>query len=94
MIISELSIFPLGEGVSVSKYVRKILTLIESSGFKYEKGGMSTTIETPDLASLMKLVEESYDVLRKEGTKRIIINLKIDARTDKNATIESKKSEI
>lgn len=94
MIIGELSIFPLGEGVSVSKYVKKVLTVIEKSGFTFEKGAMSTTIETPDVRSLMSLVEEAYDVLHKEGTKRIIINLKIDARTDKKATISSKTRAI
>jgi uncharacterized protein (TIGR00106 family) len=94
MIIGELSIFPLGEGVSVSRYVKKVLAVIEDSGFTFEKGAMSTTIETPDMTSLMSLVENAYDVLRREGTNRIIINLKIDARIDKEATISSKTRAI
>ena len=90
MIIAELSIFPTSEGASVSKYVKEALKVIEASGLKHETGGMSTTIESPDLPTLFKLIEQAHEAIRKMGVKRIHIDLRIDHRLDKNATIESK----
>ncbi|GAH50383.1 unnamed protein product [marine sediment metagenome] len=57
MIIAEFAIFPTSEGVSVSKYVKEAIKVIESSGLKHETGGMSTTIEAPDLDTLFKIIE-------------------------------------
>lgn len=90
MIIAELSIFPTSEGSSVSRYVKEVLRVIENSGLKNDTGGMSTTIEAPDLKSLFELVEKTHDVLIDMGVHRIHIDLKVDHRTDKEATIQSK----
>lgn len=94
MIIGELSIFPTSEGVSVSHYVKEAIKVIESSGLTHETGGMSTTIEAPDLATLFKVVEKCHEALVKMGAKRIHIDLKVDHRLDKDATIESKLKAI
>jgi len=90
MIIAEFAIFPTSEGISVSKYVKEVIKVIESSGLKHETGGMSTTIEAPDLDTLFKVIEKAHDVLVEMGAKRIHIDLRIDHRLDTDATIESK----
>jgi len=64
--------------------------VIEESGLKSETGGMSTTIEAPDLAALFRVIGEIHDVLVRMGVKRIHIDLRVDHRLDKEATIESK----
>lgn len=94
MIIAEFSIFPTSEGTSVSKYVKEAIKIIERSGLKHETGGMSTTIEAPDLDILFKVVEKCHEALVKMGAKRIHIDLKVDHRLDKDATIESKLKAI
>ncbi len=90
MIIAELSIFPTSEGASVSRYVKEAIRVIEDSGLKNHTGGMSTTIEAPDLASLFKVVSEAHAAILKMGAKRIHIDLRVDHRLDKEATIASK----
>jgi uncharacterized protein (TIGR00106 family) len=90
MIIANLAIFPTSEGVSVSRYVKKVLQVIHESGLKSQTGGMSTTIEAPDLKSLFEVIEKAHKVLIDQGVKRIHVDLHIDHRLDKNATIESK----
>jgi len=94
MIIAELSIFPTSEGVSVSRYVKEAIGVIEASGLKHETGGMSTTIESPDLATLFKVIEEAHKTIVKLGAKRIHIDLKVDHRLDKETTIDSKLKSI
>jgi uncharacterized protein (TIGR00106 family) len=90
MVIGELSIFPTSEGASVSQYVKEVLKVIEGSGLYHETGGMSTTIEAPDIETLFNIVEKCHEVLVKRGVKRIHIDLKVDHRLDKDATIKSK----
>ena len=92
--IAQLSVYPIGEGTSVSRFVRKGVSVIEKSGCKYEVGGMSTTIETTGLDELFELIKQIHAAHVEEGAKRIIIDLKVDDRQDKKATIESKKAAV
>jgi uncharacterized protein (TIGR00106 family) len=90
MVIGELSIFPTSEGASVSQYVKEVLKIIKSSGLYHETGAMSTTIEAPNIETLFNVVEKCHEALVKKGAKRIHIDLKVDHRLDKDATIKSK----
>ena len=90
MIIAEVSITPLGVGTSVSKYVKEAVRVITASGLKNSTGGMSTTIEAPDLDTLFKVIKEAEEAEINAGAQRISIFLKIDDRRDKDATVEAK----
>jgi uncharacterized protein (TIGR00106 family) len=94
MIIAELAIFPTSEGSSVGRYVREVVRAIEASGLRSETGGMSTVIEAPDLASLFRVVSEAHAALLAMGVRRIHIDLRVDHRLDKKATIASKLKSI
>lgn len=94
MIIAELTIFPTSEGISVSKYVKEALRALEETGLKFESGAMSTTIEAGDLKGIFDAVEKAHDAIVKMGAKRIHIDLHVDHRLDRNATIESKLKAI
>ncbi|MCD6473417.1 MAG: MTH1187 family thiamine-binding protein [Thermoplasmata archaeon] len=94
MIIAELAIFPTSEGVSVSKYVKKAIEAIEATGLKHETGAMSTVIEAKSLDEIFDAVKRAYDAIVGMGARRIHIDLRIDHRLDKDATIESKKRAI
>jgi len=94
MIIGELAIFPTREGVSVSRYVKEVVRVIENSGLKSYTGGMATTIEAPDLRTLFDLVEKTHKVLVDMGAKRIHIDLRVDHRLDKDASVLSKLKSI
>ncbi len=94
VIIAELAIFPTSEGPSVSRYVKEAIRVIEASGLHTETGGMSTTIEAPDLATLFKVIEDADAAIRKLGARRIHVDLHVDHRLDKEATIASKLGAI
>jgi uncharacterized protein YqgV (UPF0045/DUF77 family) len=55
---------------------------------------MSSTVEVPDLDALFDLVKEIHAAHVAEGARRVVIDLKIDDRRDKEATIESKKTSV
>ena len=90
MIISQLSIAPLGADASVSKYVKKIIGVIEKYDVRSETNAMTTVIETEDLDTLFTIVKEAHMAMINTGVKRVITELKIDDRRDKNATIDTK----
>ncbi len=94
MIIAELAIFPTSEGSSVSRFVKEAVRVIEASGLQTETGGMSTTLEAPDLKSLFRVIEDAHAVLLEMGARRIHIDLRVDHRLDKEATIASKKAAV
>lgn len=94
MIIAELSIFPTSEGVSVSRYVKEAIKVLEDSGLYHETGGMATTIEAPDLATLFQVIEKAHKAIVNMGARRIHIDLRVDHRLDKEASIESKLKAI
>ncbi len=90
MIIAQLSIGPIGEGTSVSKYVRTAIKKLDEMGVCYELGAMSTTIEAKNIDELFDAVKEAHLAVINAGAKRIITDLKIDDRRDKEASIETK----
>ncbi|MCX8022791.1 MAG: MTH1187 family thiamine-binding protein [Syntrophorhabdaceae bacterium] len=94
MVIAQLSVYPLGEGTSLSRFVKKGVQVIKESGYKYEIGGLSTTIEVPDLDALFELIKKVHKAHIEEGAKRVVIDLKVDDRRDKDATIESKRNSV
>jgi uncharacterized protein (TIGR00106 family) len=90
MIIASLAIFPTSEGASVSRYVKEAIRAIESSGLKSVTGGMNTTIESPDLATLFEVILKAHHKIMEMGAQRIHIDLNIDHRLDKDASIQTK----
>ena len=94
MILAQLSVFPVGEGTSLSRFVKAGIKVIKASGFTYEIGGMSTAIEVPDLDALFALVKKVHQAHLEAGGQRILIDLKVDDRRDKDATIGSKRDSV
>jgi uncharacterized protein (TIGR00106 family) len=92
--IAQLSVFPLGEGTSLGRFVREGVKVIEESGYTFEVGGMSTAIQVPDLDAIFDLVKKVHAAHVGQGAGRVVIDLKIDDRRDKEATIESKKASV
>jgi len=90
MVICEVSIAPFGVGTSLSKYVKEAVKVLKASGLKIKVGGMSTTIEAPDLDTIFKVIKEAEEAEFTAGAARVLINIKIDDRRDKRASIESK----
>jgi uncharacterized protein (TIGR00106 family) len=68
--------------------------VIKASGLKVTVGGMSTTIEAPDLETLFKVIVAAEAAEINAGAQRVLIHLKVDDRRDKDATISSKVSAV
>jgi len=83
MVISQLSISPVGESISLSKYVKIVLNVLRKNNIKFETNDMATVIETENLDILFDVVKKAHNEVINSGAKRVITELKIDDRQDK-----------
>ena len=90
MIIAQVTISPFDKGVSVGKYVREAVKVIEESGLNYHVCSMATEIEAPDMETLLDVVKRAEQAVIDAGSKRVITTIKIDHRTDIDATMDRK----
>jgi len=90
MIIAQLSIAPLGAGTSVSPYVKIAIDILKKEHITFQTNPMATVIECDTLETLFSVIQKAHLAVARAGAKRIITEIKIDDRRDKDATMESK----
>jgi uncharacterized protein (TIGR00106 family) len=90
MIISQLSIAPVGKGTSLSKYVKIVIDCLKSNDILFVTNDMATVIETKNLETLFSAVSKAHQAVIDAGAERVITELKIDDRRDKNVIIGNK----
>jgi len=87
---AELQIIPIGEGVSVRKEVTRAVELLKDFNLIIEPHSAGTDIEG-ELADILRAVEQVHQKLHKEGSVRLVSNLKLETRTDKEPTLKGKR---
>ena len=94
MIISQFSIAPIGVDTSLSKHVKIAIDVLRKNKIKFKTNDMATVIETKDIETLLKVVEEVHKAVVESGAKRVITELKIDDRRDKNVMLGTKLNSL
>ena len=90
-VIAEFSIHPVGEGTSVSRYVRGALAeLRKAKGLRLQVTPMATVIEARRLSEIFTAVEAAHESLFRQGAKRVDFTLRVDDRRDKKRRMEDK----
>lgn len=91
MIIAQVSISPIGVGVSLSPYIKKIVKILQDEPVKCYTNAMATVIEAESTDQLFAAIKKAHDAMIGEpDVKRVITQLKIDHRTDKDARVQAK----
>ena len=94
MIIAQLSIAPLGKGTSVSPYVKIVIETLKKERINFQTNAMATIIEINNLSTLFDIVQKAHQAVITAGAERVITELKIDDRRDKETTMKSKLNSI
>lgn len=90
--LANFSVVPLDKGESVSKYVAKIIAIIEDSNIPHKSNPMGTCIEgTWD--EVMGVVRKCHEAML-EDSNRVITQIKIDDRPGKPNRLEGKLQSI
>lgn len=88
MLLLEFSMFPMGQGDSVSAFVARSLNIIDKSGLPYQLTPMGTIIEG-EWAEVMAVVTACFDAMSAD-CERIGTNIKIDYRAGAEERLKSK----
>jgi uncharacterized protein (TIGR00106 family) len=88
-----VSMTPLGKGESVSKYVARVVDVIDRSGLPYVLTPMGTIVEGEDWDQVMEVLKRGFEELRKD-CPRVSITMKIDYREGRSGRIKAKVESV
>lgn len=92
MLLIELSMSPMDQGPSVSKWVARSLEIIDRSGLDYRLGPMGTCIEG-EWDEVMAVVRKCWNRMARDSV-RITFSIKGDWRRGAKGRLESKVATV
>ncbi len=92
-ILTEFAMFPTDKGVSVSKYVSRIIEIFKQSDYPYQLTPMGTIFETNSMEDTLSVIQRAYDVLEPD-CDRIYSTIKFDIKKDKENMMQQKIESI
>lgn len=92
MVLLDFSMFPIGKGESLSRYVARSLEIIDSSGLPYRCHAMGTTLEG-ELDAALGVVNRCFEAMAVD-CDRIDCSIKIDYRKGPAGRLDSKVASI
>jgi uncharacterized protein (TIGR00106 family) len=92
MLLAELSMSPMDQGASVSKFVARSLKIIDESGVSYRLNPMGTCIEG-EYDEVMNLIKKCYETMSSD-CERIAFSIKGDWRKGKTTRLNAKVEKV
>ena len=88
-VIVDLSVVPLGVGVSVSKYVAACQAVLDEAGLKIRLHAYGTNIEG-DWDEVFAAVKRCHERVHAMGAPRITTTIRLGTRVDRDQSMEDK----
>ncbi len=88
-VLVEFSMFPTDVGESKSKYVSKIIDMIDKEGIPYKLTPMSTVFEVDTMEKACEILDKAYKVLEPHSN-RVYSVVKFDIRKGKTNRLKQK----
>jgi len=85
----ELTIVPIGVGVSLSSYVAACETVLSDAGLKTALHSFGTNIEG-EWEAVFAAIKRCHEVVHQMGAPRISTTIKLGSRTDRVQSMEDK----
>ncbi|MEA3494471.1 MAG: MTH1187 family thiamine-binding protein [Bacteroidota bacterium] len=92
-VLIEFAMFPTDKGGSVSKYVSRIIKMIDKENYNYKLTAMGTIVETDTFEEATEMLNKAYQQL-KDDSDRIYSSIKFDIRANKNNRLKQKIQSI
>ena len=90
MAIAAVSIAPVGEGLSLGRYVAEALAVCRAQErVAYRLDPMFTSLEG-ELADILALVQRMHEAVFEAGAQRVSTLIKIDDRRDRTVSMDEK----
>lgn len=92
-IIADLTVIPIGVGVSVSKYVAACEKILQEAGLDTRLHAYGTNVEG-DWDVFFAAVKKCHEVIHGMGAPRISTTIKVGTRTDREQTMDDKVKSV
>lgn len=92
-VLVEFAMFPTDKGESVSKYVSRIIKMIDEEKIPYKLTPMGTIFEVPEMENALALIGKAHNCL-KDDCNRIYSTIKFDIQKNKDNRITGKVDSI
>ena len=92
-VIVDLSVLPLGVGLSLSKYVAACQKILEEANLKTNLHAYGTNIEG-EWDEVFAAIKRCHEVLHEMGVPRISTTIKVGTRTDRDPSMEAKVKSV
>lgn len=88
-VVADLSVIPIGVGVSLSKYVAACEKVLTEAGLKIRLHAYGTNIEG-EWDAVFDAIKRCHTVLHEMGAPRVSAVIKVGTRTDRDQTMTDK----
>jgi uncharacterized protein (TIGR00106 family) len=88
-VIAELTLLPIGVGVSLSSYVAACERVLREAGLRPELHANGTNVEG-DWDAVMAALRRCHEVLHEMGAPRVFTVVKLGTRIDREQTMSDK----
>jgi len=88
-VIADLSVVPLGVGLSVSRYVAACEKVLEDAGLSHRLHAYGTNVEG-EWDDVLAAVKRCHEVVHGMGAPRVTASLRIGTRVDKAQSLDDK----
>ncbi len=92
-VIADISIVPLGVGLSLSSFVAACEKVLAEAGLEPKLHAYGTNVEG-EWGDVFAALERCHEVLHEMGAPRVSTNLRCGTRTDKKQTREDKVESV
>ena len=92
-VILDLSVVPIGVGVSLSKYVVACERVFTEAGLETRLHGYGTNVQG-EWDAVFAAVKRCHEVVHEMGAPRITTTVKIGTRVDREQTMEDKVESV
>ncbi|MBK3332011.1 MTH1187 family thiamine-binding protein [Persephonella atlantica] len=88
-VLVEFSMFPTDKGESVSRYVSRIIKMIDQTGIPYRLTPMGTVFEVNSIEEALEIINSAYKQLEPD-CNRVYSVVKFDIRKGRTGRLEQK----
>lgn len=92
-VTAELSVIPVGVGTSLSEYIAACERVLDEAGLHTELHANGTNIEG-EWDAVMAAVRRCHEAVHGMGAARVVSQLKIGTRTDRDASLAEMVSSV
>ena len=92
-VIADISIVPIGVGVSVSKYVVVCESILRDAGLCPRLHGYGTNVEG-EWDDVFNAIKKCHEDIHKMGAPRVSSNMRFGTRVDRAQTIDDKLKSV